>query len=364
MRAEITKYLIKNRGFEVVLCEADWPFMCVICMMIVVNEQAKCPQLCCQSVAVLPLLRWRERSCFRFIMCRMFLELRGVFSTIVSVGRTLVAPTNQPTNQPTNRFLSRNDSNRPTHMPCRYHINEYIHRKKMTMYPRGPKGVRFPQWMWKNTVFADLIEWMRAHANSTTKKVNLLGMDCYCKEESMADLCRFLEVQCNDRELAMRVRCSRPEQWPSLLAKLQWEDFEDGTSVMPRRPATDGGDAGPAAAAAAATTAAAAAGVGAVVLLPVSQPRGPDCGTSPPNTAVDGDANDSDNISAPSALVSGETNRPTLWRAGDFHCSGDTTASWWDTCLSMLLLSPHRVVVATTVAVVANGAAAQTVDVW
>jgi len=29
LRAEITKYLIKNRGFEVVLCEADWPFLCV-----------------------------------------------------------------------------------------------------------------------------------------------------------------------------------------------------------------------------------------------------------------------------------------------------------------------------------------------
>eukprot|EP00750_Incisomonas_marina_P003276 INCI13042.3.p1 GENE.INCI13042.3~~INCI13042.3.p1 ORF type:complete len:1029 (-),score=161.50 INCI13042.3:433-3519(-) len=142
LRAEITKYLIQNRGFEVVLCEADWPFM--------------------------------------------------------------------------------------------YHINEYIHRKKMTMFPRGPKGVRFPQWMWKNKVFADLIEWMRANANSTTKKVNLLGMDCYCKEESMADLCRFLEVQCNDRDLAMKVRCSRPEQWPSLLAKLQWEDFEDGPEAAPK----------------------------------------------------------------------------------------------------------------------------------
>ena len=30
----------------------------------------------------------------------------------------------------------------------RYHVNEYIHRKKMTMYPRGPKGVRFPTWMY------------------------------------------------------------------------------------------------------------------------------------------------------------------------------------------------------------------------
>ena len=58
LRAEITKYLIKNRGFQVVLCEADWPFM--------------------------------------------------------------------------------------------YHINDYIQRKKVTMYPKGPKGVRFPQWMWKN----------------------------------------------------------------------------------------------------------------------------------------------------------------------------------------------------------------------
>jgi hypothetical protein len=38
-------------------------------------------------------------------------------------------------------------------------------------------------------------------------------MDCYCKEESMVDLCKFLEVQCNDRELAMKVRCSPPEIW-------------------------------------------------------------------------------------------------------------------------------------------------------
>jgi erythromycin esterase-like protein len=57
IRAEITKYLIQNRKFRVVFCEADWPFL--------------------------------------------------------------------------------------------WHVNQYIHRKKTTMFP-PEESVRFPDWMWRN----------------------------------------------------------------------------------------------------------------------------------------------------------------------------------------------------------------------
>ena len=43
--------------------------------------------------------------------------------------------------------------------PLMWHLNEYIHRKRSRMFP-NEKG-RFPDWMWRNRPFVELIEWMR-----------------------------------------------------------------------------------------------------------------------------------------------------------------------------------------------------------
>ena len=106
--------------------------------------------------------------------------------------------------------------------PFLWHVNQYIHRKKTTMFPAD---VRFPDWMWRNRPFVELIEWMR-NAQSHSTQCYLLGMDCYCKEESKQDLLKFLDK--NDEELAKLFRQScypveRADMWPAILTKLQWE---------------------------------------------------------------------------------------------------------------------------------------------
>eukprot|EP00929_Paragymnodinium_shiwhaense_P007221 TRINITY_DN111153_c0_g1_i1.p1 TRINITY_DN111153_c0_g1~~TRINITY_DN111153_c0_g1_i1.p1 ORF type:complete len:1203 (-),score=287.37 TRINITY_DN111153_c0_g1_i1:90-3698(-) len=140
LRAEICKYLIEVRGFNIILCESDWTFM--------------------------------------------------------------------------------------------WHVNQYIHRKKSNMFP---DNVRFPDWMWKNRPFYDLIEWMRKRASSDGPY--LFGMDCYCREESKEEALKFFDF--HDREglgREFRSTCfpvERPEKWPNILAKLQWEIQNDTATCKP-----------------------------------------------------------------------------------------------------------------------------------
>ncbi|CAE7405638.1 unnamed protein product [Symbiodinium sp. CCMP2592] len=101
IRAEITKYLMQTRGFNIILCESDWTFM--------------------------------------------------------------------------------------------WHVNQYVHRKKSNMFP---DATRFPDWMWKNRPFYELVEWMRKRASSDGPFV--FGMDCYCKEEAKEEVLNFFDFY--DRE--------------------------------------------------------------------------------------------------------------------------------------------------------------------
>ncbi|CAE7235971.1 unnamed protein product, partial [Symbiodinium sp. KB8] len=126
IRAEITKYLMQTRGFNIILCESDWTFM--------------------------------------------------------------------------------------------WHVNQYVHRKKSNMFP---DATRFPDawlilvgrsqnndmvsfwspvcdkdWMWKNRLFYELVEWMRKRASSDGPYV--FGMDCYCKEEAKDEVLNFFDFY--DRE--------------------------------------------------------------------------------------------------------------------------------------------------------------------
>lgn len=141
IRAEISKYLIQTRGFNIILCESDWTFM--------------------------------------------------------------------------------------------WHVNQYIHRKKSNMYP---DNVRFPDWMWKNRPFYELIEWMRKRASSDGPHV--FGMDCYCKEEAREEALAFFDLYDRDNlGKDFRRACypsEQPERWPNILAKLQWE-FENDNSSPPQK---------------------------------------------------------------------------------------------------------------------------------
>ncbi len=111
--------------------------------------------------------------------------------------------------------------------PFMWHVNEYIHRRRTEMFPPGS---RFPQWMWQNRAFVQLIEWLRKGDHD---RVNLFGLDCYSKEESLVELLRFLDAF--DPALATRVQFSSPDEWPKLLARLQWKAPDgDDDSVAPR----------------------------------------------------------------------------------------------------------------------------------
>ena len=74
-----------------------------------------------------------------------------------------------------------------------WHVNQYVHRKKSKMFPEAS---RFPDWMWKNRPFHDLVEWMRKRASSDGPYV--FGMDCYCKEEAKEEVLSFFDFY--DRE--------------------------------------------------------------------------------------------------------------------------------------------------------------------
>jgi len=114
-----------------------------------------------------------------------------------------------------------------------WHVNQYIHRKKSNMFP---EKLRFPDWMWKNRPFYELIEWMRKRASSDGPY--LFGMDCYCREESKEEALKFFDF--HDREnlgKEFRQTCypvEQPERWPNILAKLQWEIQNDGTASAKR----------------------------------------------------------------------------------------------------------------------------------
>lgn len=142
LRAEISKYLMQNRGFNIILCESDWTFM--------------------------------------------------------------------------------------------WHVNQYVHRKKSKMFPDAS---RFPDWMWKNRPFYELVEWMRKRASSDGPYV--FGMDCYCKEEAKEEVLNFFDFYDRDglgKEFRRALYpVEQPDQWPSILAKLQWEFQADSASNARRK---------------------------------------------------------------------------------------------------------------------------------
>ena len=66
---------------------------------------------------------------------------------------------------------------------------------------------RFPTWMWRNTVVAEFVDWLRAHNDALPRagaKAGFYGMDLYSLRSSMAAVLRFLEKA--DPEAAKHAR--------------------------------------------------------------------------------------------------------------------------------------------------------------
>ena len=77
-----------------------------------------------------------------------------------------------------------------------YNVNKYINNKS------DSKNVEevlinmnnFPEWLWKNNIIIELIEWFKIYNNLTNKKIYLLGLDCYLLIESLTWLQIFLKL--------------------------------------------------------------------------------------------------------------------------------------------------------------------------
>jgi erythromycin esterase-like protein len=65
---------------------------------------------------------------------------------------------------------------------------------------------RFPTWMWRNTVMAGFVEWLREYNASrpVSQQVGFYGMDLYSLYSSMAAVLKYLDA--NDPEAARRAR--------------------------------------------------------------------------------------------------------------------------------------------------------------
>jgi erythromycin esterase-like protein len=53
---------------------------------------------------------------------------------------------------------------------------------------------RFPQWMWRNTVVLEFVEWLRQwNRENTNAQVGFYGMDLYSLHSSIAEVLRYLD---------------------------------------------------------------------------------------------------------------------------------------------------------------------------
>jgi erythromycin esterase-like protein len=93
--------------------------------------------------------------------------------------------------------------------PDAYRVNRYV--RGATDDPDADSALgdfeRFPQWMWRNTVVVEFVEWLRAHnaaLASENRKTGFYGLDLYSLHASMAEVVSYLEVI--DPEAANRAR--------------------------------------------------------------------------------------------------------------------------------------------------------------
>jgi erythromycin esterase-like protein/predicted phosphoribosyltransferase len=92
--------------------------------------------------------------------------------------------------------------------PDAYRVNRYVRGKShdsSALESLADFG-RFPTWMWRNTVVADFIAWLRAHNDRVPPggRAGFYGLDLYSLQTSMAAVLRYLDR--TDPEAASRAR--------------------------------------------------------------------------------------------------------------------------------------------------------------
>lgn len=83
--------------------------------------------------------------------------------------------------------------------PEAYRVNRYV--RGATDDPDADSALadfeRFPQWMWRNTVVLEFVEWLRAHnaaLSTERRKTGFYGLDLYSLHASMAAVISYLET--------------------------------------------------------------------------------------------------------------------------------------------------------------------------
>jgi erythromycin esterase-like protein len=86
--------------------------------------------------------------------------------------------------------------------PAAARANRYIQRSGDDRSASDALGdfVRFPRWMWRNGVTAELVEWLREHKGAA----GFYGLDLYSLRESMSAVVEYLDTV--DAEAAARAR--------------------------------------------------------------------------------------------------------------------------------------------------------------
>lgn len=80
-----------------------------------------------------------------------------------------------------------------------YRLNKYVKHKKgapSSALEAMQQFSRWPEWMWGNTIVAELIDWMHAYNadRDAEERVGFYGMDVYGQWEAMDDLLAYAEV--------------------------------------------------------------------------------------------------------------------------------------------------------------------------
>jgi erythromycin esterase-like protein len=90
--------------------------------------------------------------------------------------------------------------------PDAWRVNRFVHGIGEDSFAHEALGdfKRFPAWMWRNTVVADFVDWLRAHNEELDVKAGFYGMDLYSLRRSMAAVVEFLDKA--DPEAAKHAR--------------------------------------------------------------------------------------------------------------------------------------------------------------
>ncbi len=92
--------------------------------------------------------------------------------------------------------------------PDALEVNRFIHRRDLDSEVAGALEHfrRFPMWMWRNTEFLKMVEWLWLHNHKevTANRVSIYGIDLYSLYTSMQEVIRYLENE--DSEAAERAR--------------------------------------------------------------------------------------------------------------------------------------------------------------